>query len=150
MDARLSSGSASKGATLGVAFLLGSSHAARPQKPLAAPLRELLLNTALLAASRGMDDAVNAIRPVLLGLGMDHLSLHVALALVKLRCGDSQACLAWLEEEVLTREPGHELALAVQASAWRQQGQARGREQANALLGTSTNPLARAMARAAM
>lgn len=115
---------------------------------LAGPLRDLLLNSCLLAASRGLDDAVAAIRPVLVGLGMDAARLAVAIAMVQLRRGDAPRCLETLERDVLSREPGHELALAMQASAWRSQGRERWQAQAQALLATSADPLVRSIVQA--
>lgn len=128
----------------------GASHArghagstAGTEGTLVGPLRDLLLNSCLLAASRGFDDAVAAMRPVLAGLGMDAARLAIAIAMVQLRSGRPAACLATLEQDVLSREPGHELALAVQATAWQREGNTQGRRQAQALLATSADPLVR-------
>lgn len=114
-----------------------------PRGELAGSLRDLLLNACLLAASRGMDDEVGCIRTVLLGLGMDGSRLSVAIAIVQLRSGNADGSLVTLERDVLSHEPGHELALAVQAGAWRSQGRREWRAQAQALLATSADPMVR-------
>jgi hypothetical protein len=147
MDTTSSSAAAGKAAVFGAASLLARSHVARQPKSLAEPLRDLLLHSALLAVACGMDDEAVAIKEVLVGLGVDPQRLDMAIAIVKLRRGDVQGCLALLEGKVLAREPEHELALAVQASAWQSQGLPQGRIQANALLATSANPLVRSIAR---
>lgn len=121
----------------------------RPVKPgaadLAVPLRNLLFNSALLAASRGLDDEAARIRPVLLGLGVDARKLGLAFAIVLLRRGDADGCLAALESDVLPRDPGHELGLALQAGAWRLKGRPQWRAQADALLAASADPLVRSV-----
>jgi hypothetical protein len=124
------------------------SVAAAPVSAFAVPLRDLLLNAALLAAAHGMSDEVSSIRPVLKGLGMDAERLDVALAIVTLRSGDRDGCLDLLEQGVLSRDAGHELALAVQACAWRLQGREQWRSQAHALLATSADPLVRSVVQA--
>jgi hypothetical protein len=113
-------------------------------------LRDALVQSALLGAARGMAEAVAHIRPVLIGLGVDAERLSVALAVVALRRGDAQGCLRIVEAELLDRDPGHELALALQACAWRLLGRAEGRSQAGALLVTSVDPLVRSIARAGL
>lgn len=117
---------------------------------LAASLRDLLLHSALLGAENGMAEVVERIRPALLGLGVPSERLSVALAIVALRRGDGQACLRIVEAELLDRGAGHELALAIQAVAWRLLGRAEGRSQAAALLVTSVDPLVRSIARAGL
>jgi Tfp pilus assembly protein PilF len=112
-----------------------------------AGLRRLLLGVALLAASRRENAAVAAIKPALVAMGIEAGRFDVTVATVLLRSGDAAACLAWLEREVLNRDPNHELALAVQACAWKAQGRSEWRQQANALLATSANPLVREIAR---
>lgn len=120
----------------------------KPPTSLSASLQGLLLESALLAVSRGMNVDASAIRHVLIGLGIDRKQLGIAMALTKLQRGDQDGCLLLLEQEVLAHEPGHELALAVQSRVWQMQGLARGQEQANALLVSSADPAVRAMARA--
>jgi hypothetical protein len=117
---------------------------------LAGPLRELMLNTALLAAAHGMSREALRIKQLLFGLGVDRQRLDIAMAIVLLRRGDSQACLALIENDVLAREPDNALALAVQASAWRAQGLPQWRMHANAVLASSSDPIARSVARGAM
>ena len=132
------------------ASLLGRPHAKQPPKSLSAALRALLLNSALLAVSRGMEADALVIRHVLIGLGIDRKQLGMALALIKLQHGERNACLLLLEQEVLAHEPRHELALAVQSRVWQMQGLPKGRTQANALLVSSADPVAREMARASI
>jgi hypothetical protein len=120
----------------------------KPPKSPAALLRGLLLNAAMLAVSRGMATEAFAIREVLIGLGIDKKQLGMAMALVQLQRGELDACLLLLEQEVLVQEPGYELALAVQSRVWQLQGLPKGRTQANAVLVSSTDPVAREMARA--
>jgi hypothetical protein len=115
---------------------------------LSASLRMLLLNAAMLAASRGMDADALAIKQVLISLGIDPKQLGIAMALTKLQRGEWKACLLVLEAEVLAHEPGHELALAVQSRVWQLQGLPKGRALANVLLVSSTDPVVREMARA--
>jgi hypothetical protein len=112
-----------------------------------ASLRGLLLNAAMLALSRGMDAEASAIKQVLIGLGSDRKQLGMAMALTKLQCGERNACLLLLEQEVLAWEPDHELALAVQAHVWQLQLLPKGRAQASALLVSSADPAVRAMVR---
>lgn len=115
---------------------------------LAVSLRDLLFNAALLAAARGMDAEALAIAPAVVALGIDQNRLDIAIAMVKLEHGDSEGSLTVLERGVLRRDPGSEMALAVQAAAWRVKGLPQWRTQANALLSTSANPLVRRIARA--
>jgi hypothetical protein len=113
----------------------------------AGPLRDVLLNACLMAAARGMEEESVAIQTVLVGLGVDALGLHVALAIIELRAGDVPGCLRRLEHHVLAHDAGHELALAVQADAWRRQGRPEWRMQAQALLATSADPMVRSVVR---
>ena len=128
----------------------GRAATRRPPKSLSASLRGLLLESALLAVSRSMDADALVIRQVLIGLGIDRMQLGMALALIKLQHGERNGCLLLLEQEVLAHEPRHELALAVQSRVWQMQGLPKGRAQANALLVSSADPVAREMARASI
>ena len=60
----------------------------RPPTSLSASLRGLLLNTALLAVSRGMHAEASAIKQVLIGLGIDRKQLGMAMALIRLQHGE--------------------------------------------------------------
>jgi Bacterial type III secretion protein (HrpB1_HrpK) len=146
MDACLSSLSvrggnrSRKGPTFGAR---GSALLATPEGP---PLRKLLLHALLLAVAHGMEDDASAhILPVLVGLGTDRQRLDIAIAMIKLRRGDAEGCLFVLERGVLEREPGNDLALALQARAWRTLGRPQWRAQADALLSTSANSLVRSI-----
>jgi hypothetical protein len=114
------------------------------------PVRDLLVDAALLAAAHGDDDAMAQIRPVLIGLGFDAQRFDTTVAMLKLRHGDVHGCLAVLEHQVLARDPNHELGLALQARAWRTLGRSEWRLQTHALLATSTHPLAREVARSSL
>jgi hypothetical protein len=122
----------------------------KPPMSLSVSIRGLLLNAAMLAVSRGLDADALAIKQVLIGLGIDRKQLGMAMALTKLQRGEWDACLQVLESEVLSQEPGHELALAVQSRVWQLQGLPKGRALANVLLVSSVDPVAREMARASI
>ena len=119
----------------------------RSPQSLSARLRGLLLDASLLASAHDMDAEAHVIGQLLIGLGADRKQLGMAMALNKLQRGRCTECLLLLEEEVLALEPGHELALAVQSRAWRMQGLSKGRELANVLLVSSSNPVVREIAR---
>lgn len=148
MSPILRSALASQTAHTRVATQQGQFRTNKPPKTLSATLRGLLLSSAMLAVSRGMDADALAIRKVLVSLGADRKQLGMAMALTKLQRGEWDACLLVLQIEVLDQEPGHELALAVQSRVWQLQGLPKGREQANVLLVSSSDPVARDMARA--
>jgi hypothetical protein len=124
--------------------------APRRESAMRAPLRGLLVHCVVLAAARALDGEIEPMRRALAHLGVDRARLNIAIAMVKLQRGDSVGCLAWLEQQVLAEDPHHELALAVQASAWRLQGRPQCRMQASALLSTSADPLVRAVANASL
>lgn len=119
----------------------------RAQPSLSRLLRGLLLNASLLASCHDMDAEAQVIKQWLIDVGVDRKQLGMAMALDKLQRGRCAECLLLLEEEVLALEPGHELALAVQSRAWRMQGLSKGRELANVLLVSSSNPVVREVAR---
>jgi hypothetical protein len=110
-------------------------------------MRDLLIETALLGAKAGLDVPALQICSVLAGLGVDHARLHATVALVKLRSGNADGALSWVEREVLAVAPDSELALAVRANALRALSRSGWQQQASVLLSTSSNPLVRELAR---
>jgi hypothetical protein len=139
--------SGSDALSLGV-LSVGRLKTKRPQRLPSATLRGLLLESALLAASCGMEADAVLIRTALIGLGIDRKQFAMAVALIRLQRGEHDACLLLLEQEVLASEPSHELARAVQSRIWQLLGLPKGKTQANVLLISSSDPAVRAMARA--
>lgn len=102
-----------------------------------APLRALLIQSALLAQARGMQDEAERIRSVLIALGVDQVLLDVARAIVLLRRGKFRQSAQLIERDVLLADPGHELARAVLIRAWREEERPGWKPHANALLAST-------------
>jgi hypothetical protein len=110
-------------------------------------IRDLLIETALLAVRKGQDTEAVLVCGMLVGLGVDHARLHATVALVKLRSGDADGALSWVEREVLLLAPDHDLAIAVRVNALRALNRPGWQHQASSLLSVSSNPLVRELAR---
>jgi hypothetical protein len=104
-----------------------------------APLRVLLIQSALLAELHGLQGEVEKIRRVVLALGVNQVLFDVARAIVALHRADAAASATIVERDVLLADPGHELGRAVLICAWRQMGRTDWAVHANALLATTTN-----------
>jgi hypothetical protein len=104
-----------------------------------APLRALLIQSALLAELHGIQDEVEKIRRVVLALGVNQVLFDVARAIVMLHRGDAAGGAKTVERDVLLADPGHELGRAVLICAWRQMGRSDWALHANALLAATSN-----------
>lgn len=105
-----------------------------------APLRALMIQTALLAQLHGMAEEADTIRRLIVRLGVDPVLFDVARAIVLLHRGEPEACIRVVERDVLLADPGHELGRAVLLCAWRRQGRKDWQAHANALLASSADP----------
>lgn len=108
-----------------------------------APLRTLLIRTALLAEAHGLAEDADVICALVLRLGVSQPLFSVARALALLGRGDAAAALRTVERDVLADDPSHELGCAVRVCAWRCLGRADWRVHANALLAQTREPKVR-------
>lgn len=107
------------------------------------PLRALLIQTALLAELHGMVDEADAIRALVVRLGVSAVLFDVARAIVMLHRAQPEAAARVIERDVLLVDPSHELGRAVLVCAWRQMGRSDWQGHANTLLAGATDPRVR-------
>jgi hypothetical protein len=102
-----------------------------------APLRALLIQSALLAEAHAMGDDAHAIRMLVFKLGVNQALFNIARAILLLHRGHAEMAAQVVEREVLLAEPTHELGRAVLICAWRVLGRGDWSAHANALLAST-------------
>jgi Bacterial type III secretion protein (HrpB1_HrpK) len=109
------------------------------------PITKMLMDTALVGTLYGADQEALKIRGVLLELGVDECKFDLTRAVLMLSRGAPEMCAKTLEEQVLAKEPFHEVGRALLSAAWRQINRSDWRGLAESLLATSSDPMARSM-----
>jgi hypothetical protein len=110
------------------------------------PITKMLMDTALLGTLYGNDAEAIKIRSVLIELGVNECKFDLTRAVLMLSRGAPEMCAKTLEEQVLAKDPFHEIGRAVLSAAWRQINRSDWRGLAESLLATSSDPTARSMA----